>query len=290
LVEASPTYTYENSKEELPMADLIVTRQKNPGVDGNVMTITPESAGWDYVGFQVFSLKEGQLLRQNTADSEVCLVFLTGKGNVSTRHGEWKQVGRRMNVFEKIPPYAVYVPSDDFFQLEAITAVEVAVCKAPGKKTYEARLITPEEMSVETRGYGNIERQIHNILPETEPADSLLVVEVFTPSGHWSSYPPHKHDRDQLPEESLLEETYYYQIQPEQGFAVQRVYTDDESLNETLIVKNGDAVLVPKGYHPVSAPPGYEVYYLNVMAGPERIWKFHNDPAHAWIMTPPNQK
>jgi 5-deoxy-glucuronate isomerase len=269
------------------VADLIVSGRKIPDEDGNTITITPESAGWEYVGFQTYSLKAGQELNQATINREACIVFLTGKGGVTTRKAEWKQIGRRMNVFEKIPPYAVYVPADDFFSIQALTDLNIAICWAPGKKSYEARLITPEQMSVETRGYGNLERQIHNILPDTEPADSLLVVEVFTPNGHWSSYPPHKHDRDQLPEESLLEETYYYQIQPEQGFAVQRVYTDDESLNETLIVKNGDAVLVPRGYHPVSAPPGYEVYYLNVMAGPTRIWKFQNDPKHSWIMTPP---
>jgi 5-deoxy-glucuronate isomerase len=272
------------------VADLIVTGLKTPDEHGHVMTITPESAGWKYVGFQVYSLKAGDQLRQNTADREVCIVFLTGIGDVITSQSAWKQVGRRMNVFEKIPPYAVYISSDDFFEIQATTELEVAICQAPSQKTYEARIITPEQMSVETRGYGNLERQIHNILPDTEPADSLLVVEVFTPGGHWSSYPPHKHDRNNLQEESLLEETYYYRIQPEQGFAVQRVYTDDESLNETLIVNNGDAVLVPKGYHPVSAPPGYEVYYLNVMAGPVRIWKFQNDPRHAWIITPPNKK
>jgi 5-deoxy-glucuronate isomerase len=112
-----------------------------------------------------------------------------------------------------------------------------------------------------------------------------LVVEVFTPEGHWSSYPPHKHDRNHLPEESYLEETYYHKINPGHGFAVQRIYTDDRSLDETLVIKDGDAVLVPKGYHPVSAPPGYDVYYLNVMAGPVRTWKFKNDPDHEWLFT-----
>jgi 5-deoxy-glucuronate isomerase len=269
------------------VTDLIVTSNKIPDEHGNMMTITPQSAGWEYVGFQVYSLKANQELHEATLDREACIVVLTGICDVDTKEAQWKQIGSRMNVFEKTPPYAVYVPAENFFNIRALTDMDVAICWAPGNKAYEARLISPEQMSVETRGYGNLERQIHNILPDTEPAGSLLVVEVFTPSGHWSSYPPHKHDRDQLPEESLLEETYYYQIQPEQGFAMQRVYTDDESLNETLIVHNGDAVLVPKGYHPVSAPPGYEVYYLNVMAGPTRIWKFQNDPKHAWIMTPP---
>ena len=112
----------------------------------------------------------------------------------------------------------------------------------------------------------------------------MLVVEVITPGGHWSSYPPHKHDRDALPDESYLEETYYHRLKPAQGFAFQRVYTEDGAVDETLTVKDGDVVLVPRGYHPVAAPHGYDLYYLNVMAGPNRIWRFHNDPAHEWLM------
>ena len=110
---------------------------------------------------------------------------------------------------------------------------------------------------------------------------------MITPSGNWSSYPPHKHDRDDLPHESQLEETYYHRFSPPQGYGVQRVYTDDRSLDETLAVGDGDVVLVPKGYHPVGAPHGYDLYYLNVMAGPKRIWRFHNDPAHEWLMKQP---
>ncbi len=125
---------------------------------------------------------------------------------------------------------------------------------------------------------------MRNILPETEPADSLLIAEVITPGGHWSSYPPHKHDADNLPEESALEETYYHRLDPSQGFAFQRVYTDDRTLDETLCVHDGDVVLVPRGYHPVGAPHGYDLYYLNVMAGPRRTWVFNNDPEHEWML------
>ncbi|SDP09712.1 5-deoxyglucuronate isomerase [Paenibacillus sp. yr247] len=266
------------------MGKLIVPCQDQAAADGNVLTITPESAGWQYVGFKVYKLLEGQELKQQTENTEVCLVLLRGKANVETRKTKWEAIGERMDVFEKIPPYSLYVSSDDHFIITALTDVEVAVCSAPGKGTYEARLIAPENVGVEIRGAGNIERLIHNILPDQQPADSLLVVEVFTPEGHWSSYPPHKHDRDLFPEETYLEETYYFETNPSHGFAIQRVYTDDLSLNETMAVKNREAVLVPKGYHPVSAPPGYEVYYLNVMAGPVRSWKFTNDPEHAWVM------
>jgi 5-deoxy-glucuronate isomerase len=266
------------------MSDLIVKPFKQPNEEGILLTVTPESAGWTYVGFEAVKLKAGEKLKRSTQAQEVCLVLLSGRANVSTNETEWADIGQRMSVFEKTPPYSVYVPNEDFYAIEALTDLEVAICAAPGQGNHSARLIAPEQVGVETRGQGNVERQIHNILPEDQPADSLLVVEVFTPEGHWSSYPPHKHDQDALPDESLLEETYYFRVQPEQGFAIQRVYTDDRSLNETLAVQNGEAVLVPRGYHPVSAPPGYEVYYLNVMAGPKRIWKFRNDPDHAWLM------
>ncbi|GGA02029.1 5-deoxy-glucuronate isomerase [Paenibacillus marchantiophytorum] len=269
------------------MPNLIVKPLEHPHVEGSILKITPESAGWKYVGFEIVRLAAGQSLSRVTGEQEICLVLLSGKADVQTKEASWSDIGERMNVFEKIPPFSVYVPSDDQYEVAAKTAVELAICSAPGAGGYPARLIEPSHVGVETRGYGNIERQIHNILPENEPADSLLVVEVFTPNGHWSSYPPHKHDRDALPQESFLEETYYYRVDPGHGFAIQRVYTDDRSLDETLLVKDGEAVLVPRGYHPVCAPPGYDVYYLNVMAGPSRIWKFHNDPEHAWLMAKP---
>lgn len=263
---------------------LIVPVGAAADADGSVLNITPESAGWTYVGFEVIKLSPGQQIARQTLDREVCLVLLSGIGNVKTAQAEWQNIGKRMSVFEKIPPFAVYIPSEDNYEFIAHTEVELAVCSAPGKAGQAARLITSGEVGVEIRGSGSMERLVHNILPESEPADSLLVVEVFTPEGHWSSYPPHKHDRNLLPEESLLEETYYYHIDPAQGFAIQRVYTDDRSLDETLAVLDGQAVLVPQGYHPVSAPAGYEVYYLNVMAGPVRTWKFYNDPDHEWLL------
>jgi len=268
------------------MNKLIVSPQHQETGTTPVLSITPQSAGWSYVGFEVFQLNAGESISQLTEANELCLVLLSGRADVATAKQNWSNIGQRMSVFEQIPPYSVYVPNQDQFEVVAITDVELAVCKAPGASNYEARLIAPSDVGVEVRGEGTTQRFIHNILPEQKPADSLLVVEVFTPAGHWSSYPPHKHDQDALPDESLLEETYYFHVEPKQGFAVQRVYTDDRSLDETLSVKDGEAVLVPKGYHPVSAPPGYKAYYLNVMAGPQRVWKFYNDPDHAWLANP----
>ena len=162
---------------------------------------------------------------------------------------------------------------------------ELAVCAAPAKGSLPARLIPPDEVGQETRGKGSNTRHVRNILPDSSPhAESLLVVEVITPAGNWSSYPPHKHDRDALPDESYLEETYYHRLSPPQGYGVQRVYTDDRSLDETMAFGDRDVVLVPKGYHPVGAAHGYDLYYLNVMAGPKKVWKFHNDPDHAWLV------
>jgi 5-deoxy-glucuronate isomerase len=165
-----------------------------------------------------------------------------------------------------------------------VTQCEVGVAHAPGGGSLPPRLIEPQTMKRSVRGEGANRRYICDVLPQSEPAEHLLVVEVRTPSGHSSSYPPHKHDRDALPDESALEETYYHRLQPPQGFAFQRVYTDDRSLDESLAVEDHDVVMVPRGYHPVVVPYGYESYYLNVMAGPKREWHFANDPAHEWIL------
>ena len=266
-------------------SNLLVTPEQKGDKEGKVLSITPESAGWKYVGFDVYKLKEGQVVEKETLDQETVIVVVSGRANVQTKHKSWDNIGKRMSVFEKTPAYSVYVPNDDQFKVVALTELEIAVCKAPGKGTYEARLIAPEDVDVATRGSGSMERLIQTILPEHKPADSLFVIEVFTPAGNWSSYPPHKHDEDNLPQEGYLEETYYHKMNPvDGGFALQRVYTDDKSLNETIVVKDSEVVLIPKGYHPVSAPPGYELYYLNVMAGPVRTWKFTNDKDHEWLM------
>ncbi|MBZ9559400.1 MULTISPECIES: 5-deoxy-glucuronate isomerase [unclassified Modicisalibacter] len=265
------------------MTSLLV-RPQQPDEQGKVLEVTPESAGWDHVGFRVHDLKAGQRIEGDTGDREHCLVLLSGRATVTGGEARWEDIGERMDIFEKIPPYAVYLPNGVGFSVEATTDMQLAVCSAPGHGNHGARLITPDRIKRSTRGSGTNTRHIQDVLPETEPADSLLVVEVYTPDGNWSSYPPHKHDVDNLPEESILEETYYHRLNPCQGFAFQRVYTDDRSLDETMAVEDGCVVMVPRGYHPVGAAHGYELYYLNVMAGPKREWKFQNDPAHAWIV------
>ncbi len=258
-------------------------RPHDPDEQRIVLEVTPESAGWNHVGFKVAVLAADEQFSGREEGREACLVILAGTADVEVGDAYYEAIGGRSSVFEDKAPAAVYIPPGLPYQIVARTRVELAIGSAPGKPGGKPRLIDPSRMSREVRGEGTNQRFVRNILPQTEPADSLLVVEVITPGGHWSSYPPHKHDTAAPGEETALEETYYHRINPPQGFAVQRVYTDDRSIDETVTVEDGDVVLVPRGYHPTGAPHGYDLYYLNVMAGADRQWIFRNDPAHEWI-------
>ncbi len=265
------------------MTELLL-KNRGPDATGLVHRVTPESAGWEYVGFELWKLEPGRRLSQAADDRERCLVPIAGEADVVADGRRWEAVGGRSSPFDEVNPHAVYLPAGCGFELVAKSPLELAVCSAPGGGRHEPRLIRPEEIARSTRGTGTNTRHIRDILPETEPAHSLLVVEVITPGGHWSSYPSHKHDTDNLPEESRLEETYYHRIRPSQGFAFQRVYTDDRALDVSMAVEDGDLVMVPRGYHPCAAAHGYDLYYLNVMAGPKRIWRFLTEPAHRWLL------
>lgn len=254
-----------------------------PGT-GLVHEITPQSAGWTHVGFSLHRLEPGGIATEETGGRETCLVLVSGKGHVRVDGRDFGEIGARMSPFDG-PPHALYVPPGARWTFEATTEAALAVCTAPGVRgVYAARPIPPGTHAPKTRGRGSNVRHVTDILPETDPAHALLVVEVITPGGNTSSYPPHKHDTDDLPRESLLEETYYHRFDPPQGFAMQRIYTDDRSLDVTLSVEDGDVSLVPRGYHPVAALHGYDCYYLNVMAGPRRTWKFRNAPEHEWML------
>lgn len=268
-------------EDERSLPGLIVSRNNKPDADASVVKVTPESAGWKYVSFEVLRFAAGKSVERSAGGGEVCLVPLSGACSVAAGSERW-EIGGRESPFDG-PPHALYLPPGTDYRLEAGSELELAVCSAPAESGVEAFEVRPEEIEAERRGSGDMEREVRPILMEDRPAERLLVVEVLTPNGNWSSYPPHKHDRDAPPEETYLEETYYHRVKPERGFAVQRVYTGDRSLDETLCVRDGDVVLVPRGYHPVSAPPGYDLYYLNVMAGPVREWKFQNDPDHEWL-------
>ncbi len=255
------------------------------GGHGKVHEITPQLAGWRYVGFSLYRLREGETVGEATGHMEVILVMVEGKARLTAVGRDWGELGDRMDVFEKTPPHCLYVPNGEQWEARATTDCTIAICLAPGKSGHKARRIGPNGIQLTPRGVGANQRFINNIAMEAEDyCDSLLVTEVFTPAGNWSSFPSHRHDEDDFPRITYLEETYYHRLNPAQGFGVQRVYTDDGSLDETIAVKNHDVVLVPRGHHPCGAPYGFDMYYLNVMAGPLRNWRFVPDPAVQWIM------
>jgi 5-deoxy-glucuronate isomerase len=260
----------------------LLVKARREGRD--IVRVTPQSAGWRYVGFSAHRLASGQSVSIDQPGNELCIVVLGGVVTASQRGRAWQAIGERRDVFDDRAPYALYLPDGAGVEVVAHADAEIGVASAPGGGDAAARLIEPSQMKRSTRGSGSNERFVCDILPQTEPAAHLLVVEVRTPGGHSSSYPPHKHDTDNLPLESSLEETYYHRLKPAQGFAFQRVYTDDRSIDESLAVEDHDVVMVPRGYHPVVVPHGYESYYLNVMAGPRREWHFRNDPAHEWML------
>jgi len=251
---------------------------------GEVHNISPQSANWSYVGFKLYHLHRGEEVEHYDEDREIIVVLVEGKAEVSAGDSNFGELGNRMNVFERTPPHCIYVPNGVSAMITATTKCVIAICSAPGKANYPACIIGPVGIELEQRGKGANTRFIHNIAMENrDVADTLLVTEVFTPDGNWSSYPPHRHDEDQYPDMTYLEETYYHRINPARGFGFQRVFTEDGTLDETMAVSDGDVVLVPRGHHPCGSPYGYEMYYLNVMAGPLRKWRFKNHPDHDWI-------
>lgn len=254
----------------------------SPGVT-LLQEITAQNAPLHYIELKILELTGGTY-QETLTDFECCVVILTGKATLQSSTTTFADLGTRQSVFDKIPTDSVYLPRQTSFTLSGESA-KVILCYAPTTVTKELTLIPASDNTIEQRGILSNQRLVHNILPDSSPiADTLLVVEVYTDGGNFSSYPPHKHDQDNLPLESLLEETYYHEIDPPQGFVFQRVYTDDRSLDETMSVETGNVVVVPKGYHPVGVPDGYNSYYLNIMAGPTRKWQFHNDPDHEWIL------
>ena len=258
-------------------------QRKPKGTQGLVHDISAQDAGWGYVGFGLHRLRAGDQASGQLGDREVILVMVEGKAHITGAGQDWDILGERMDVFEKTPPHCIYLPSGAW-AATATTDCTIAICSAPKLGDYPAAQIGPMGIELTPRGQDANRRYINNIAMEgRDVAGSLLVTEVFTPSGNWSSYPSHRHDEDDFPRMTYLEETYYHRLNPAQGFGIQRVYTEDGTLDETMAVKNHDVVLVPRGHHPCGAPYGYEMYYLNVMAGPRRNWRFQNDPDHDWI-------
>jgi 5-deoxy-glucuronate isomerase len=196
----------------------------------------------------------------------------------------WENLGGRKDVFSGMP-HALYLPvGSPHVEIEAQTDIcEVALCGARAQTRFPPAVIAPGDVEIEVRGGGNATRQINHIVKPEFSADRILIVEVYTPGGNWSSYPPHKHDVHNPPGEVDLDEIYFYKISRPEGYAIQRVYTRDGRRDQTITVRDNDVILVPDGYHPVVAAHGYDCYYLNVLAGSARSMAASDDPDYAWV-------
>ncbi len=252
------------------------------------LRVTPDSAHWDHLSFAARRMKRGDTWDFETHENELALVLLGGTCQVTSNMGSWTDIGRRPNVFAGMP-YTLYLPPKTRFTVQATSAeLDIAYGWCIAQEAHLARLVKPAEVEIEIRGGGNVTRQINKMIPPGFPASRLVVVEVYTPSGNWSSYPPHKHDKHIVDEtgnllEADLEEIYFYKIDRPEGFAYQRIYTPDRKIDELILAKDSHLVLSPQGYHPVVAAPGYNCYYLNMLAGSAQSLAATDDPAHTWV-------
>jgi len=266
---------------------LLHSRSPRKGQSGPQVVLTRRRAGWDYVGFAVRQIAAGEAWSGRSGGDEVCLVLLAGFADARWSEGTRAaarsvRFGPRRDVFSDYP-HAIYLPPRTSFTIAAKRRTEIAECRSPAARRCAARLIAPADCGLEVRGGGNATRQIIDILPPAAEADRLLVCEVLTPAGNWSSYPPHKHDRHAPPLEADLEETYYYRFSGREGYGLQRLYTSQDRAEQVLRVVDGDLVLVREGYHPFVAAPGCDAYYLNTLAGSFRSMAASDDPRYAGL-------
>lgn len=276
------------------LSNLVVHPDPSPDAE-LIVRVMPELAGWDFITFEARRLAQGKSHSAQTGEHEFALVVLGGVVSVESSAGRWTGMGERKTVFDGLP-YALYLPRRTSFTVRAETDSEFVLASAPVDQDCPARLIRPSDVTIEIRGGDNATRQINSIIPPGFPCQRLVVVEVYTPGGNWSSYPPHKHDIHKTDAsgtiiEADLEEVYFYKLDKPDGYAYQRIYTDPESplhrtgepIDAVVMARANDAVLVPEGYHPVASPPGYTTYYLNVLAGSAQSLANYEDPRYAWV-------
>jgi len=250
--------------------------------------VTPEIAGWEYLSFATRKINKGSTWEMSTVDFEMAVVFLGGEAEFTSDRKNWDHIGGRQNVFSGLP-YTLYIPRHTHFKFTALSdELDMGYGWAATDQDHPIQLITPEITSIEIRGGENVTRQINNMISPGFDCHRLVVVEVYTPSGNWSSYPPHKHDCHRVDEngkliEADLEEIYFYKIDKPEGFAYQRIYTGDGKIDELMLVKDNQLVLSPEGYHPVVSAPGYTTYYLNFLAGSAQSLASTYDPDHIWV-------
>jgi len=262
---------------------------KNPiASTGTYQRITPEIAGWSHLFMEARLMEKGQSWEGDTGDHEYGFILLSGNYSASTDKGNWRTTNGRKNVFSGIA-HTLYLPRHTQFKITAESEkLDIAAGWCIAKEDFPARFKTPEDAAIEIRGGDNATRQINSLIEPGFGCSRIIAVEVYTPSGNWSSFPAHKHDVRKTDAggnvlEACLEEVYFYKIDKPSGYAIQQVYTQDGSLNELMQVHNNDVVLVPKGYHPVAAGHGYNCYYLNFLAGSDQSLANTPDPDHEWI-------
>jgi 5-deoxy-glucuronate isomerase len=263
--------------------ELLLHSHPVSGKDHDLIRVTSESAQWEYIGLNVRRLIPGETWEFALEEVEAGIVVLSGRCTVAACNSTWT-LGERESIFQG-KPWALYVPILSNGTITVDTDCEIAFCTSKAEQPFPPRLIKPDDVEVEIRGAGNACRQINHIIKPEFPAHRLLIVEVFTPSGNWSSYPPHKHDVSDLPREADLEEIYYYRIDPNDGFGLQRLHTADGRIDQAYVIHDGDLLLVPEGYHTFAVAHGYTGYYLNILAGNESIRTMQpsDDPRYAWV-------
>lgn len=275
--------------------NLLIRPETGPADADLILNITPERAGWEFISFMARRLAAGRTWSFSTGGNELALVNFTGRYSVKSNRGEWKDIGGRANPFTG-GAHALYLPRNTDFTVTAEESGEFAAAWVPSEEDHAPWLIHPHAVKSGIRGGDNVSRQINDLLPPGSPVHRLVLVEVYTPGGNWSSYPPHKHDVHAAAEdgtllEADLEEVYFYKFDKPEGYAFQRVYTGADSplavagapIDAVLMPEENCAVLVPEGYHPVTSAPGYTTYYLNVLAGSAQCLANRDDPRYTWV-------
>ncbi len=251
-------------------------------------SITPRSAKWNHLSFEARHMDKNEIWEHHTQENELVIVLLSGNFKVDSDKGNWETKNGRKDVFSGVA-HTLYLPKNTDFTLTALSEkLDIAYGWCKAEKDFPAKFVTPEETPVVIFGGDNATRQFNDLIPPGFGCNSIVVREVYTPSGNWSSFPAHKHDerilaKDGTVLEPIQEETYFYKFQKPEAYAIQQVYTKDRSLDEIVRPRHNDVVMIPKGFHPVVAEHGFHCYYLNFLAGTDQCLANTTDPDHEWI-------
>lgn len=233
--------------------------------------------------FGIIELSEGESLTFNTQDKETAFIMLYGHCDVSFNDTKWENIGNRMSVFENRRAESFYMPREQELVITARDNIKIAVCATPINEKTQPQVLREDHVILKLLGRVPFERETSFIIDGNSNAKILTIGEAYCTEGNWAGFPPHKHDENNMPSECIAEEIYYFLFEPEQGFAVQCLYTTDGDIDEAYRVKNDELVEFPRGYHSTVTTPGYKSYFLWLMAGDYQGFNRTSDPDHAWI-------